>query len=46
VILSATTVTVAFSPACYVTLSDHVSGFAGVAIHGKEALALLESESI
>jgi hypothetical protein len=35
VILSATTVIVSCVTACYVTLSDQVSGFAGVAINGK-----------
>jgi hypothetical protein len=35
VILGATSVTVACVTSCYVTLSDRVSGFAGVAINGK-----------
>jgi hypothetical protein len=35
VIMGAISVTVACVASCYVTLSDRVSGFAGVAINGK-----------
>jgi hypothetical protein len=46
VILSATTVTIGFVTACYVTLSDQVSGSAGVVINGKGRWHDNESESI